>query len=182
MITFEKAFKYPFNRPKGLLNALWLLLPIFGWFAYGGYVVRIIKEFLAGKFNKTPEFSFESDMKKGFWIFLKALPFFIAFLLVTSILGYVHFGLSFIFELFFGIFVIPILFINLINKESVEATFEFNKINVVFDNLSEYIVVILKSFALGIIFLALSIVLVGIPAGSYTKNIFIADFYRKYCK
>ena len=36
-ITFEKAFKFPFNRPEGLLNILWVLLPIIGWLALFGY-------------------------------------------------------------------------------------------------------------------------------------------------
>jgi hypothetical protein len=39
----------------------------------------------------------------------------------------------------------------------------------------------LKSLALQLIFLVMIIVLVGIPAGAFTKNIFIADFYRRHC-
>ena len=71
---------------------------------------------------------------------------------------------------------------NFFKKETIESLFEFKKVNAVFDNFMEYIVVVLKSIALQIIFLIMIIVLVGIPAGSFTKNIFFADFYGKYCK
>jgi len=41
VLSFGDAFSYSFNRWKGLLNALWIFLPIFGWFALGGYSVRM---------------------------------------------------------------------------------------------------------------------------------------------
>jgi hypothetical protein len=52
----------------------------------------------------------------------------------------------------------------------------------VFDNLGDYVVALLKTIALRAIFLLLIIVLVGIPAGAFAQNIFIADFYRRYVK
>ena len=72
-LDFKTAFKYPFNRAKGMWNILWVLLPIFGWFALGGYGIRIVKEFSHGKFKKLPVMSFGSDMKLGFFMFLKVL-------------------------------------------------------------------------------------------------------------
>jgi hypothetical protein len=41
---------------------------------------------------------------------------------------------------------------------------------------------ILKSILLSLIFLVMIIILVGIPAGTFTKNIFLADFYRRRVK
>ena len=39
-----------------------------------------------------------------------------------------------------------------------------------------------KSIGLGLIFFLMMIILVGIPAGSFTKNIFLADFYGRRVK
>jgi hypothetical protein len=80
------------------------------------------------------------------------------------------------------IFVVPILFINFFNKETIQSLFEFKILKVVYNNIGNYILVILKSIALALIFLIMIIVLVGIPAGSFTKNIFLADFYRRKIK
>ena len=58
IIDFKTAFYYPFNRPIGLLNILWVLLPIIGWFALFGYTIVIIKHFIKGDFKELPEFGF----------------------------------------------------------------------------------------------------------------------------
>lgn len=181
VLDFGTALSYPFNRAKGLLNALWILLPIFGWFALGGYSVRIVKEFVDGKFEKLPLFSFKSDMKFGFFMFLKAIPFIVVYVIVSSILERVP-AIGILASLFLSFFVVPILGINFMKKETVASFFEFDLIRVVFDNFSDYIVALLKSIGLAIIFFVMIIVLVGIPASIYTKNIFIADFYRRNVK
>ena len=181
-LDFNTAFKYPFNRPKGMLNILWVLLPIIGWFALGGYGVRIIKEFSRGEFKELPAFKFSSDLELGFMMFIKSIPFLVAYGITTTILDRVDSGLAELVNFLIAILVIPILSINFMNKETVGSLFEFKILKSVFDNFGDYIMALLKSFLIGIIFLVMWIVLVGIPAGSFTKNIFLADFYRRRVK
>lgn len=187
-LGFKTAFKYPFNRAKGMLNILWIFLPIIGWFALGGYRVRIIQDFCKGKFEQLPTLKFGSDLKLGLFMFLKAIPFTIAYMLFSiglskliSILGMPD-GLSALIHLPISLFVIPILTINFLNKETVGSFFELGILRYVFANLGDYILAMLKSVLLGIIFFIMIIVLVGIPAGAFTKNIFLADFYGRKVK
>ena len=181
-LEFGKAFKYPFNRLKGMLNALWILLPIFGWFALLGYTVRIVNEFLEGKFEQLPTMQFGSDMKLGFVMFLKAIPFAIVYMVVIGVVGIVSQDLLQIVNFLFSCFIIPLLGVNFIKKQTVEAYFEFGVLKAMKENLGDYIVMILKTYALAIIFGLLTIVLIGFPALMFTGSIFVADFYRRYVK
>jgi len=187
-LDFKKAFKYPFNRPKGLLNILWILLPIIGWFALGGYSIRIVQEFCKGKFKKLPKFKFGNDLKLGFFMFLKALPFIIVYAIFISVLSSVievlglHGGVLSLVDLFLQLLIVPMLVINFFVKQTIESFFEFKIIKFVFTNFSDYLVALGQTILLGIIFLILTIVLVGIPAGAFTKNMFLADFYRRRVK
>ncbi len=182
-LDFKTAFKYPFNRMKGLLNILWILLPIFGWFALGGYGVRIIQEFSKGKFKKLPVLKFGSDMKLGFFMFLKSIPFVLAYIVILifaeRVGGPWTAGLT---RILVELFVIPILTINFVNKMTVGSFFEFGILKSVFNNLGDYIITILKSILLFLVYLVMVIILVGIPAMSFTQNIFLADFYRRRIK
>ncbi|MFH1455820.1 MAG: DUF4013 domain-containing protein [archaeon] len=187
-LDFKKAFKYPFNRPKGLLNILWILLPIIGWFAIGGYSIRIVQEFCKGKFKKLPIFKFKSDLKLGFFMFLKALPFVIVYAIFISVVGLVvevlglNEGVLSLVDLLLQLLIVPMLTINFFNKQTIESFFEFRIIKSVFNNFGDYLLALGQSILLGIIFLIMIIVLVGIPAGAFTKNIFLADFYRRRVK
>jgi hypothetical protein len=182
VLDFKIAFKYPFNRAKGMWNILWMLLPIIGWFALMGYGIRIVKEFIKGEFKQLPVFNFSSDLELGFMMFVKAIPFMIAYMMILGILGKIDSRMAGLANFFLGLFVAPILAINFFNKETVGSFFEFRILKSVFNNLGDYIVAILKSIALAIIFFIMWIVLVGIPAGIFTKNIFLADFYRRWVK
>ena len=181
-LKFGDAFKYPFNRAKGMWNILWVLLPIIGWFALGGYSVRIVKEFCKGKFKQLPTMKFGDDFKLGFMMFIKAIPFIVVYLLVLGVFGIAGpFGRG-LAQIFMDVFVLPILAINFMNKETVSSFFELRLVGVVFNNLGDYVVAILKSIGLALIFIVMIIILVGIPAGQFTKNIFLADFYRRNVK
>ncbi len=187
-LDFKIAFKYPFNRATGMWNILWALLPIVGWFALGGYHLRIIQGFSKGEFKQLPTMKFGSDLKFGFFMFLKAIPFMVAYMValggfakIVEISG-IYEGLIGLVSTLVGVFVLPILAINFMNKETIESFFEFKVVKSVLNNLGDYIVMLLKSILLGIIFVIMWIVLVGIPAGSFTKNIFLADFYMRRVK
>ena len=125
---------------------------------------------------------FGSDMGFGFMMFLKAIPFIFVYLLAVNFLTVLGIGTRVLAQLFLNFFVIPILAINFMNKESVSSFFEFRIVKNVFSNFGDYIMVMFKTIGLSIIFLIMTIILVGIPAGQFTKNIFIADFYRRRVK
>ncbi|MFH1048026.1 MAG: DUF4013 domain-containing protein [Patescibacteria group bacterium] len=186
-ITFSAALSYPFNRAKGMLNILWVLVPIVGWFLIGGYGVRIVKEFIKGEYKQLPELDFGRDIELGFFMFLKALPFILAYMTVFGIFGWMVGAVmgdesawfaSFV-EVIVSLLVFPMLFMHFMKKETVGSLFEFSVIKPVFANFGDYVTMLLKSFGLAIIFGLLSLVLVGIPASAFTKNIFAADFYRR---
>jgi len=181
-LDFKTAFKYPFNRAKGMWNILWILLPIIGWFALGGYIIRIVKEFSKGKFKKLPTFKFESDFKLGFFMFIKSLPFVIISIIIIVIAYIINTRVGALTEFFLKLFVFPMLTINFFNKETVGSYFEFEILKSVFNNLGDYVVAVLKSILLCVVFLLMSIILVGIPAGIFTEGMFLADFYRRKVK
>ncbi len=186
-LDINSAFMFPFNRWKGMLNVLWFFLPIIGWFALYGYGIRIIKGFLKDKFKELPSFKFGDDLVFGFWMFLKAIPFIAAYVIAFGILGFItsFIGTDWItslLDVFVQMFVIPILAINFFKKETIDSFFEFKILKYVFSNFGEYIMVLLKSFALALIYILMIIILVGFPALTFTQNIFMADFYRRRVK
>jgi hypothetical protein len=178
-ISFSEAFKYPFKVPQRLLYILLLFIPIIGWLVLFGYAVRLVNEFIEGRYEGLIKLDFMEDLKLGFMVFLKALPFYIGYMVILSAAMYVNETLGSILNLVLGFFVIPILAVNFFRKQTVESFFEFDVLNVVRDNLGEYIVTVLKQYALVIIFLILSIVLVGIPAMFFTNSIFVANMYGR---
>jgi len=180
-LDFNTAFKYPFNRKKGLWNILWLLVPIIGWFALGGYGIRIVKEFTLEKFEQLPEMSFKSDLKFGFMMFLKSLPFVVIYTIILGTLIFINEWFRII-DTFLKIFIVPILTVHFFNKETIGSWFDFKILEHVFINLWEYIIIMLKSLALFIVYLLMTIILVGIPANAFTQNIYVADFYRSKVK
>lgn len=187
-ISFSEAFKYPFKVPKRLLYILWIIIPILGWFALSGYIVRLVNEFIEGKYEGLPELHFVDDMKLGFMIFLKAIPFVLVFTVVIFVIIFAvamvnesaAYWLYILLIIFLAIFVVPILEINFFRKQTVGSFFEFRVLSAVKDNLGEYIIAILKQYVLVIIFSVLMLILVGFPALYFTTYIFIANFYGKF--
>ncbi|NPE26573.1 DUF4013 domain-containing protein [Methanococcoides sp. SA1] len=181
-LKFSKAFDYPFNKAKRMFNILWMFFPIFGWFALGGYSVRIVQGFTKGKFKEMPAMKFWKDFNLGFMMFLKALPFVVVMVIAFGLLFLINPVLEAIVEVLFGIFAAPILFIHFMNRMTIESLFEFRILSGVWNNMGDYLTAILKSIGLGLIFVVMMIVFVGFPAGQFTKNIFLADFYRRNVK
>jgi len=145
-LKFKTAFKYPFNRAKGMLNILWIFLPIIGWFALGGYTIRIVQEYSKGKFKKLPVMKFNSDLKLGFFMFIKALPFVIAYAVLLGVLTKMAPWIRGLTQFFLGAFIVPMLSINFMNKQTVGSYFEFKILNAVFENLGDYVMALLKIF------------------------------------
>jgi len=178
-ISFSEAFKYPFKTPARLLYILLLIVPIIGWLALFGYIVRLVNEFIEGRYEGLIKLDFMEDLKLGFTVFLKALPFYIVYAIILAVVMYVSEDLGNLVSLLLGFFVIPMLAVNFFRKQTIESFFEFDVLNVVRDNFGEYVITVLKQYALVIIFLILSIVLVGIPAMFFTNSIFVANMYGR---
>lgn len=179
-IDFITALKYPFNRPKRLLYALWMLVPIIGWLALFGYVVRIVNEFIEGKYEELPQLHFTYDLKLGFSMFLKSLPFYIVYAVLVAGIMVIDEDIANILSFLLGFFVLPILSVNFYRKQTVGSYFDFGKLGYVMNNIGDYIITMLKQYATSIIFLVLSIVLIGIPALYVTSMIFAANFYGRF--
>lgn len=178
-ISFSDAFKYPFKMPKRLLYALWLLIPILGWFIIFGYGVRLVNEFIEGRYEGPIKLNFMEDLKLGFVIFLKALPFYILYMAIIVAIISVNENLANLVSLLLGFFVVPILMVNFFRKQTIGSFFEFQLLDIVRDNPGDYIITVLKQYALTIVFLILSIILVGIPAMLFTNSIFVANLYGR---
>jgi len=179
-ISLSDAFKYPFKAPKKLLYALLLLIPILGWLVLFGYIVRLINEFVDGRYEEPIDLDLIEDLKLGTITFLKALPFYIAYSIVIFAATYISATLGSLVNLLFAIFVIPVLAVNFFRKQTIESFFEFDILNVVKDNLGDYVMAVLKQYVITIAFAILSIILIGIPAMIFTNSILIANFYRNY--
>ncbi len=179
-IDIITALKYPFNRPKRLLYALWILVPIIGWLALFGYVVRIVNEFIEGKYEELPQLHFTDDLKLGFSMFLKSLPFYIVYAVLVAGIMVIDEYKRQILSFLLGFFVLPILSVNFYRKQTVGSYFDFGKLGYVMNNIGDYIIAMLKQYATSIIFLVLSIVLIGIPALYVTSMIFAANFYGRF--
>ena len=175
-ISFSEAVKYPFKVPQRLLYALLGFIPILGSFILFGYVVRLVNEFIEGRYEGLIKLDVIEDLKIGVIAFLKALPFYIVCVIIMSAAIYVSETLGIII-LFFALFVIPMLMVNFFRKQTIGSFFEFDILKVVKDNLGEYYYGTLKQYALAIVFLVLSIVLVGIPAMFFTNSVFVANLY-----
>lgn len=185
-LDFTTAFKYPFRRWQGLFNILWVLVPIYGWFLLIGYRVRIVAEFLQGKYQKTPTIQHGDDFVLGWKMFWKAFPGILVLIAGAALTGNMdgRHGPGFIGGLYLLVllFIVPILAMNFIKKRTVASCFEFDLIRVVFNNFVDYLVALLKDLALGLLFLVMCIILVGFPAAVYTKAIFISEFFRTHVK
>jgi hypothetical protein len=211
-LKFKTAFKYPFNNAARMLYILWIIGPvmilllgilsiklgmpeellfilipigiiafIISSFLLFGYGIIIIKHFIKGDFSELPELEFGKHLKLGFFMFLKFIPFIIIMSIINILLVFIPL-IGVLASWFVSLFVAPILVINFFNKETIESYFEFEIIRCVFEDFEEYIIALLKSLALAVIFFLMMIILVGIPARSFTQNIFIADFYRRFVK
>lgn len=176
MLELKAGLKYPWGAPRRLWNILWVLLPIIGWFALGGYGKRIINSIVKGNTKELPDFGdFWDNFIKGVMIFLKFLPLMII-LMAISYIPYI----GQIIYLAVSILLLPWIWVNLMEKYTLASTFEFDKaIKIVFGNFIEYIVALLKTLLYVIIYAILSIVLVGIPCIAFGQRLFIADFYAK---
>lgn len=174
---FLEGLLYPWRKMGKLWNILWLLIPIIGWLAILGYVKKIVNELVKGKNKGLPEFGkFGKNLVDGFWIFIKFIPWTILIMVISRIpqVG----GLI---NTFIYIFILPYLTIHFFVTGKFEDLFAFKKVaNEVFNNIKEYFIAFLKTIGFGVIYYALSLVLIGIPCLTFGSYYYLAEFYAKH--
>ncbi len=179
MATIKEGLKYPFVNFKRLFNFYWVLIPVWGWFVFFGYAVKIINEIRSGKREELPPIRpFKGLFKLGFLVAVLSLVYGIAINIVLKIplvgwIGYIYIML-----------ILPIVFIQFAETEKMADGFDIVRATkTVFGNLGKYIVMYLKIIVVGLIFMAASIpiitLIVTIPAMSFMQYLFVMDFYKE---
>ena len=173
-----EGLKYPWNKARRLWNILWFLIPIFGWFALGGYIKKIVKELATGQRNELPAFgSFWNNFVQGVKVFVFLIPIYIVIMLISMI----PFGIGTILYYLITIFIMPWLIMNFFVNETFNSIWELKKaFNIVFGNAIAYLIAFVKQIIYQIVYGILMVVLVGIPCYSFGNMYFLTEFYRKY--
>jgi hypothetical protein len=174
---FKVGFNYPWGKASRLWNILWVLLPIFGWFALGGYCKKIVRSLVSGNTKELPVFGgFWNNFKEGVFIFVFMIPTMVVLMMLNLVplVGQLAYFIA-------AIGLLPWLVINFFVKETFESLWEIEKAyNAVAKNIIEYLFMMLKSIVFVIVYGVLCIVLVGIPCLAFGHNFFIAEFYRRH--
>ena len=119
-----EGLKYPWNKARRLWNILWFLIPIFGWFALGGYIKKIVKELATGQRNELPAFgSFWNNFVQGVKVFVFLIPIYIVIMLISMI----PFGIGTILYYLITIFIMPWLIMNFFVNETFNSIWELKK-------------------------------------------------------
>jgi hypothetical protein len=183
--TIGDALKYPFARFKRLFYILWLLIPILGWLAFSGYVLRIIQDILKGKQRQVPQFGkFWPNFKLGFLALVVSLVIAAVMMLVgllQLVLGPWGTVIYYIVVIYVSL-VSPIMIVQLAETENLSKALNVVRAHkIVFGNFWPYIIMILKQIVVAIVFLLASIPIITLiftlPASSYAKQYLYARFY-----
>ena len=175
--SLKQGLQYPWAKPSRLWNILWMLLPIFGWFALGGYGKKIARSLVHGNTKELPEFGpFWNNFKEGLFIFVFLIPTWIvlfAFLAVPYVGRFVYH--------FAALFLLQWLVLNFYTYETFDSLWNVKKaFKTVTNNFVEYLFAFLKTIVFFAVYLVLCLVLVGIPCLMFGGRYFIAEFYRKH--
>jgi len=184
--TIGEALRFPFKRVKRLFYWLWVLIPVIGWLAFSGYIVRIIQFIIKGKYKEAPKFGkFWHNFVLGAYAWAVGIvigvvitPF--TYLRMTnSVFGIIAYYAVTIYVALVG----PIMVVQLAETESLARAFNVVRAHrIVFGNFSKYIVVVLQQIVVSLVLLIASIPIITIiftfPAMSYSKYYLYARFYR----
>lgn len=173
----KEGLKYPWGKASRLWLVLWVLVPIFGWFALGGYGKKIVRSIVSGHKKELPEFGkFWTNFKEGIFILVFMIPTMVVLVLMSTV-PFIGKTVTILADLF----LFPWLATNFFMKETFDSLWEIKKAyQIVSNHLVEYLFMFLKTIAYTIIYGILSIVLVGIPCLSFGSNFYWAEFYGKH--
>ncbi|MBD3361998.1 DUF4013 domain-containing protein [Candidatus Woesearchaeota archaeon] len=185
-VTINEALKYPFVRFGRLFYWLWMLIPVLGWLAFSGYVLRIVQNVIKGKYKESPKFGrFWSNCELGLYAWI--LGILVGFVSMAAASLQVLLGLwgivIYYVVLIYISLISPILMIQLAETENLKNAFNFVRAHkIVFGNFVPYIIILLKQVVVTLVLLLASLPVVTIiftfPAMSYSKQYLYARFYR----
>ena len=180
--SINDALKYPWNKMK---RAFWywiVLIPIFGWFPFYGYVLDVVQSILKGNDKELPKFGkYWPSFVQGFYVFIFAMIAGVVanILIRIPIAGWVAYV--------FLILIVPVLMINYAAKRRFGAFFDVVFVTkMVFGNFIEYVLVLLKTIVTTLFWLLCSIPIITLiwtlPAMQFSGQYLMAQFYRKHSK
>ncbi len=178
----KDALNYPFKKLSRIWSFYWILIPIIGFLAVTGYIVKIIQNLIAGNDKELPKWGkFGENLGKGFFLFLYALVIGVVAMVVNfiPILGQIAY--------LYLLLIMPMLVINYCKKEKFGDGFAFEKVTkLVFKNFWDYILTVLKTIVVIAALLVASILIVTlivtVPAMQFTSYYLLTDFYRRHAK
>jgi hypothetical protein len=188
--TIGDALKYPFARFKRLFYWLWLLIPIIGWLAFSGYILRIIQDVIKGKHRQVPKFGkFWPNCKLGLLAWIVSIVIAVVMMLIgllQLVLGLWGMVIYYISVIYISL-ISPIMIVQLAETENLSKAFNFIRAHkIVFGNFRPYIIMLLKQLVVGIVLLLASIPIITLiftlPAMSYSKQYLYARFYENVKK
>ena len=180
-LSFGDGMRYPWGKPKLLWNALWVIIPILGWFALMGYFRDIVRSIASGNRSSLPEFGkLGENFVNGFIVFVKLLPLYLVYNLLSFVLAFIP-VIGALAVLFVAIFIMPYLVLHFLVTDKFEDTFAVKKAwDAVLGDFVEYLLAYVRTIGYGFVYLLLSFVLVGIPCLMFGNTIYLVDWYAKH--
>lgn len=178
-LDLEDSFAYCWKNPKRLLYSLWILVPIFGWFALAGYIRKLVVDQIEGNFKEVPAFGdFWENFTDGLLIVILSIIPSLLYGLLAVIVSLTLIGIPFVIVIY--ALVGPVLTVHFMKELKMSAWFEVGFAwNMVFKNFEDYILVFIFQIIYGIAYAALTYLIIGFPGAIYGRLIHIADFYGR---
>ena len=178
--TIGDAIAFPFRKWYRCFNIFWILLPVLGWAAIGGYLWRIVNGLLKNELTELPKFNFAEDMKNG-WL---PLGYIILYSLAVNILLTIIGSITKVGMQLTNIYIsliAPMLVIQFFESRSIQEGFNIGKATkLVFRNFGDYIITLLKQVVVIIVFLlALLLFFLGYGAMVFGGYYLMIDFYKR---
>ncbi len=167
-LNFKKTLEHTHNN-ENKWDILLVFLPVVGWFSLFGYFIRVIQRFVVDKSDQRPNFKFQDDFSLGVFMFLKAIPFAIIYLIIFILIDSIRYlhnsGQTLLMGIFHfvNIFLTPILLVNFADKKTVDSLAETSTLKIIFVDFRGYITTLLRTLTIIIVFLGIYSIVIGIP-------------------
>ena len=180
--TLGEAIMYPFRRWARCYNFLWALT-IIGIVALAGYGLRIVQELRKGNNKELPKFRFGYDFGKGWKVILYAIVLGLVVGVVATIAMMIHVGVYVLLVVVLAL-IAPMLFIQFAENRSIKEGLDFKSaLQMVFNDLGDYIVTYLKYIVQSFVFsMAVVLLFIGIGASQFGRYYLFVDYYNRHKK
>lgn len=180
MQNFKDSFYYPYIKFNRLSYFLMLIVPVFGFLSYLGYLFNVCIDLLS-EINREPRDygGFWDNFNLGLFVFI----YFVVWAIIIYYLHTVQYGIYYIILI---LFLLPLFIMDFINSRTIVKGFSvILVIKILFRNFISYIDTIVKFIILTVVYIILSIpvitVFLTVPAWILSSLYLFSDFY-KYAK